>query len=121
MSDSTENDSDIEIIEPVKAIKGFQEDAADPICPLTSKEAQGLTNADASPSANELQPFYRDSERCHNLTEQEQNIGGGLHLPCEDFEATGAEVSRSGSPETTTTLDDDPWSDIEPLPDPIWM
>lgn len=121
LSDSTKSDSDTETIGPFKDIKGPQDDAADPICPLISEEAERVTNADASPSTNNLQSFYREFEKSHNLTKQELNIIGDLHLPREDSEAPGAEVSKSGSPEASTILDDDFWSTIEPLPDPIWM
>lgn len=92
-----------------------------PLCLLISEDAQSIKNAEAGPSTEGLKSFYRDLERSHNLKRQmHNNFVGDKHLPDEDSEATRVKASESGSPETSSFLEDDFCSTIEPLPAPIW-
>ncbi|XP_019104818.2 uncharacterized protein LOC104895438 isoform X2 [Beta vulgaris subsp. vulgaris] len=106
LSDSTNVVSDTETIE---SFKELQDDAEKPHCSSMSVEAQTVRDSGTGPSTNESS-FNQDLEKNHNL-----------HLPCEYSEATRIEASNSGSPETSSILEDDFYNTVEPLPNPIWM
>ncbi|KNA16288.1 hypothetical protein SOVF_090090 [Spinacia oleracea] len=96
----------------------LQNDAEKIICPLISER---LRNGDAGPSIHVLESSCRGMETTQTSNSPKTtNVIGDLHLPNEDSEVTRVKESKSDSPETSSSIEDDFCSTIEPLPTPVW-